>query len=249
MADELNRYRDNRIDLVQRALDQHLRNKSNPHAVKFADLVGVGEVEDKIISSIEAKFDENEQFCLYLYDYNGVQIGEPIPIDAESVAEWSTLMGDPKSNNAILPYLNRIDLSSDGIGYTIIPEFEEGPYNFKETYDLATLEVVSEEDKLYEDQDHAVYVYTYGNYEDDGFNYKKCILFKTIDNGTPVTYCYFKFRSEYSMWYQRRNTSETTYEYYEVSDYSKLRFILDPKKILMDKEEILDEIIDFVEGE
>jgi len=236
---------DNRIDLLKRALDQHLKDNSNPHEVDFGSLIGIDAVQAKIISKIEAGYEDddtgNGNFYLYLYDYNDKLI-DKVHIATGTVVDWTQILGDPTTNDELKPYLYRIDLTSDGIGYTIIPEFEDGTYSFKTEYNLDTLDFSPNEDTLYEDTSINCRIKTHSDYIVDNINYKKCIEFTTVVNNIVTTYCYFKYTEAAPLWYIKTPTGYNEFT-------GSLSFILDHKKIFMDKEEILAEIIDYVEGE
>ena len=241
-----NRYEfgyDNRIIILKSLLERHLKDTHNPHQVGWAELLGSGEVDEKIeqsIYSIEAKFDENNQFCLYLYDYNNQLIGEPIPIAAGTVGEWRTLVGLPTENKDIRPYLYRIDLDANGLGYTLVPDFEPGEYEFKEEYNLLNMYLVggSQGTEIYKDLENVV-IKTYTNKEFETatgiVDCKECIEVKYNDQ------YYFYFDDPDGL------TDPEWYLLTDTTDYSKLRFNLDPKKIEQDEEEILAEIVDYIE--
>ena len=237
MADD-DRYEygyDNRIIILKSLLERHLKDTHNPHQVSWADLIGSEEVDKRIdasVYSIEAKFNEDLQFCLYLYDYNGELIGEPIPIAVGTASDWASLVGDPTDNVDLRKYLYRIDLKSDGIGYTYIPEFNNTEYGFKSTYDLEELDFENN-DILYDDPVNKITITTYKNYQ--GFG--KGIAFK---NNT-TTYYYFNYNGN-TAWY----IYTTGYTEYTGS----LTFDLEKDFIGLDKETLLSKIINpVVEGE
>lgn len=247
-----NRYEfgyDNRIIILKSLLERHLKDTHNPHQVSFEQLTDKGIIDQKIESSvysIEAKFDENEQFCLYLYDYDNKDSHEhtlcdPIPIAAGTIADWATLLGEPTDNMAIRPYLYRIDLESNGMGYSIIPDFNNGNYSFygNGEYDLATLSFENE-DILYDDEN--VTIKTYTTYMSFGkaieVNYKG-------DNS--IAYYYFNnYMTGKAAWYYIDELQLQGWIEYDLP----LTFELNNDDIVFGKEEILSNIIyPIVEGE
>ena len=235
---------DNRVLMLKKLLERHIQDTHNPHQVNFTDLEDSREIDEKIeqsVYSIEAKETEDGQFCLYLYDYNGALIGEPIPIAAGMISYFRDLMGKPTDNYELSKYLYKIDLDSSGIGFVEIPEFVEGVYKFKDDYNVDNYFVDkmfvpggSDGRIIYEDEN--ITINTYSDYKINGVRYDKCIEVLTTDND----YYYFDHsgnEEDDPEWYVLNGL-----EYYE-SD-APTSFNLDPSKIKQDADEVLCEIIE-----